>query len=101
MILNYDIILCTYSGAKNIGRTNTLDWAQTQHAEVTDSSAHPGNHRRLKRSPISPLCLSNPICPLNVAIGKFGLKFFPAAGAFVNKLVPVGKKLSVLNVALG
>ena len=82
----------TFLGGKSIGgMTDTL--------AVTDSSVDPGDHRRVRRSPIS---------PSNTLLGKFGLKFFPAAGVLmkkiamtVYKLIPVGLKLSVVNLALG
>merc|ERR1712008_21938 len=81
--------LTTYSGGKNTGHvmTDALEWTQTQHAGAIESYIFPGDHRRVKRSPVL-----GPLNPINFPLGVKALKVAPVG----KKLVPIGK----VNIAL-
>merc|ERR1711935_306359 len=68
--------LTTYSGGKNTGHvmTDALEWTQTQHAGAIESYIFPGDHRRVKRSPVI-----GPLNPINFPLGVTVLKLAPVA----------------------
>merc|ERR1712045_390259 len=58
--------LTTYSGGWNTGHvmTDALDWTQRQHAGAIENYIIPGDHRRVKRSPVI-----GPLNPVNFPVG--------------------------------
>ena len=78
-ILSLSLGLTTYSGGKSTGHvmTDALEWTQMQHAGAIENYIIPGDHRRVKRTPCIPGLPGNVICPLNAAVGKFGLATVP------------------------
>merc|ERR1711935_1046984 len=108
-ILSLSLGLTTYSEGKNTGymMTDALERTQTQHAGAIENYIIPGDHRRVKRSPINP---NFPIGKAGLKVGKVGkiyfkpFLFFPptkplaATGLLAStKLVPLSKK----NIVLG
>ena len=65
-ILSLSLGLTTYSGGRNTGHVmvDALDWTQRQRAGVIENYIIPGDHRRVKRSPVI-----GPLNPFNFPIG--------------------------------
>ena len=110
-ILSLSLGLTTYSGGKSTGHvmTDALEWTQMQHAGAIENYIIPGDHRRVKRTPCIPGLPGNVICPLNAAVGKFGLATVPGFSKFFAKTPKKGLKLtkgglkpaSLLNIKVG
>ena len=68
-ILSLSLGLTTYSGGKSTGHvmTDALEWRQMQHAGAIENYIIPGDHRRVKRSPLGPLN------PISFPVGKASL----------------------------
>ena len=99
-ILSLSLGLTTYSGGKNTGHvmTNTLEWTQTQHAGAIENYIIPGDHRRVKRSPLGPLN------PFTFPLGKVALALVPFGAKFpgTKKITKFGlKPLGLLNIKVG
>ena len=100
-ILSLSLGLTTYSGGRNTGHvmTDALDWTQRQHAGSIENYIIPGDHRRVKGSPVV-----GPLNPLNFPAGKAALSIVPFC-----KFVPGTKQLkkfalkpaALVNIALG
>merc|ERR1712045_16826 len=76
--------LTTYSGGRNTGHVmvDALDWTQRQRAGAIENYIIPGDHRRVKRSPVL-----GPLNPFSFSAGKAGLFFS----------VPVATKKNILS----
>ena len=83
-ILSLSLGLTTYSGGRNTGHvmTDALDWTQRQREGAIENYIIPGDHRRVKRSPVV-----GPLNPIAFPVGKKILLF----------KVPVFTKKSILN----
>ena len=77
-ILSLSLGLTTYSGGKSTGHvmTDALEWTQMQHAGAIENYIIPGDHRRVKRSPIN---------PIGIPVGKFSLATVPGFSKFLAK----------------
>ena len=86
-ILSLSLGLTTYSGGKSTGHvmTDALEWTQMQHAGAIENYIIPGDHRRVKRSPVL-----GPLNQVNFPIGLATLKLSGAPIAF-----------GLANIALG
>ena len=101
-ILSLSLGLTTYSGGKSTGHvmTDALEWTQMQHAGAIENYIIPGDHRRVKRSPIN---------PIGIPVGKFSLATVPGFSKFFAKTPKKGLKLtkgglkpaSLLNIKVG
>ena len=87
--------------------TDALDWTQRQRAGAIENYIIPGDHRRVKRSPVL-----GPLNPINFPVGKAGLFLVPVVTKksltppFVNPVGPkkakfVLKPISLANIAAG